>query len=108
MKRGRLAATAVLGMALCFASVSDRLHAEDDALLLKQAQSLFKPLPQTMGTSEFPITPVRATLGQMLFFDPRLSGSNLLSCASCHNPSFAWGDAQPRATGQGMRVLGRP
>jgi cytochrome c peroxidase len=48
-----------------------------------------------------------AELGRLLFFDPRLSGSNLLSCASCHNPSFAWGDGQPRATGHGMRVLGR-
>jgi cytochrome c peroxidase len=31
-----------------------------------------------------------ATLGKMLFFDPRLSGKQNLSCASCHNPSFGF------------------
>ncbi|PCI04656.1 MAG: tryptophan tryptophylquinone biosynthesis enzyme MauG [Hyphomicrobiales bacterium] len=31
-----------------------------------------------------------ATLGKMLFFDPRLSGAKNMSCASCHNPSFGY------------------
>ena len=35
-------------------------------------------------------TPQRAILGKMLFFDPRLSGAQNLSCASCHNPSFGF------------------
>jgi cytochrome c peroxidase len=52
-------------------------------------------------------TPEKATLGQMLFFDPRLSGANYISCATCHNPSFAWGDGLPRGIGHGMTVLGR-
>ncbi|MCL4127024.1 UNVERIFIED_CONTAM: hypothetical protein GTU68_052292 [Idotea baltica] len=34
--------------------------------------------------------PQIATLGKMLFFDPRLSGGQNTSCASCHNPSFGW------------------
>lgn len=34
----------------------------------------------------------RVRLGKALFFDPRLSGSNAISCASCHNPAFSWGD----------------
>jgi cytochrome c peroxidase len=49
----------------------------------------------------------RELLGRMLFFDPRLSGSNSMSCASCHNPSFAWGDGLARAVGNGMKSLGR-
>jgi len=52
-------------------------------------------------------TPEREALGRMLFFDPRLSGSNSMSCASCHNPSLSWGDGLPRAVGHGMKVLGR-
>ncbi len=32
-------------------------------------------------------------LGFKLFFDPRLSGSGLMSCATCHNPSFYWTDS---------------
>jgi cytochrome c peroxidase len=31
-------------------------------------------------------------LGKTLFFDPRLSFSGLMSCATCHNPSFHWTD----------------
>ena len=37
-----------------------------------------------------PYSPQMATLGKMLFFDPRLSGAQNLSCASCHNPSFGF------------------
>lgn len=33
-------------------------------------------------------------LGQILFFDPRLSASSQISCSSCHDPEIAWGDAR--------------
>jgi cytochrome c peroxidase len=52
-------------------------------------------------------TPARELLGRTLFFDPRLSGSDWISCASCHNPGFSWGDGLPRAVGHGMQTLGR-
>lgn len=54
-----------------------------------------------------PITPERVALGQMLFFDPRLSGSGAISCASCHNPGLAWGDALPKGIGHMGAVLRR-
>jgi len=31
-------------------------------------------------------------LGKLLFFDPILSGSNQISCSSCHNPQNSFGD----------------
>ena len=49
----------------------------------------------------------RELLGKTLFFDPRLSGSNWISCATCHNPALSWGDGLPKAIGHGMQVLGR-
>ncbi len=52
-------------------------------------------------------TKAKADLGRKLFFDPRLSGSNYISCASCHNPAFAWGDGLPRGIGHAMTRLGR-
>jgi cytochrome c peroxidase len=52
-------------------------------------------------------TPERELLGRTLFFDPRLSGSGWISCASCHNPGFSWSDGLPRALGHGMGQLGR-
>lgn len=52
-------------------------------------------------------TPEREALGRALFFDPRLSGSGWISCATCHNPGLSWGDGLPRAIGHGMKTLGR-
>ena len=49
----------------------------------------------------------RVDLGRVLFFDPRLSRAAFISCATCHNPGFSWGDALPRAIGHGMKTLGR-
>lgn len=31
-------------------------------------------------------------LGKILFFDPRLSGSNKISCSTCHSPNLNWTD----------------
>src|SRR5262249_39872445 len=99
MRRGRLAGTAVVVTALLFIAVSDRLQAEDDAVLLTQAQALFRPLPQTMETPEFPITPARVTLGRMLFFDPRWTLEGNVSCATCHQPALYGTDALPKSIG---------
>jgi cytochrome c peroxidase len=52
-------------------------------------------------------TPERIRLGKALFFDPRLSGSNAISCATCHNPSFSWGDGLPKGVGHGSKPLDR-
>ncbi len=52
-------------------------------------------------------SPASVALGKALFFEPRLSGSGFVSCASCHNPGLSWGDGKARATGEGMRTLGR-
>jgi cytochrome c peroxidase len=52
-------------------------------------------------------TRMRVMLGEKLFFDPRLSGSGFVSCASCHNPALGWGDGLPVAVGEGMKKLKR-
>lgn len=38
-------------------------------------------------------------LGKILFFDPRLSGSNQISCSSCHEPDLAWTDGRSVSLG---------
>lgn len=48
-----------------------------------------------------------ATLGKMLFFDPRLSKHQNMSCATCHNPSFGWEAPVARAIGAQNRPLSR-
>lgn len=40
-----------------------------------------------------------AVLGKNLFFDPRLSGSNQISCSSCHAPDMHWTDGREVSVG---------
>jgi cytochrome c peroxidase len=40
-------------------------------------------------------------LGKALFFDPRLSGSGQISCASCHQPELSWTDGKEKSIGHG-------
>jgi cytochrome c peroxidase len=52
---------------------------------------------------------VLTELGRMLFFDPGLSASGQLSCASCHDPAYAYGppNAKPvQSGGIDMRETG--
>ena len=49
----------------------------------------------------------RELLGKLLFFEPRLSGSQVMSCATCHNPLLGWEDGLPLAVGHGHKILGR-
>jgi cytochrome c peroxidase len=73
--------------------------ASDDADLLKDAKSFFKPLPKDMATAEFPVTPERVRLGRALFFDPRIAADGAVSCSRCHLPALYATDALPRSLG---------
>jgi len=54
--------------------------------------SEFKSLPK-IDTSYFSLMEKPdVKLGKYLFFDPILSGSNQISCSSCHNPQTSWAD----------------
>ncbi len=61
-----------------------------------------QPPPANNQTTE-----ARVTLGKVLFFDPRLSGSNWISCATCHNPALGWADGLATAVGHNMTTLSR-
>lgn len=45
-------------------------------------------------------------LGQMLFYDPILSGNRNISCATCHHPKFATADGVSLSLGEGGIGLG--
>ncbi|MFQ5509058.1 MAG: cytochrome-c peroxidase [Leptospirillia bacterium] len=64
-------------------------------------------LPPVSYPADNAYSPAKAELGKKLFFDPRLSGSNIMSCATCHNPAMGWADGQPVGIGHEMRKLGR-
>ena len=52
-------------------------------------------------------TAAKIALGKQLFFDPRLSGDNKMSCATCHLPGQAFTDGVAKAVGAEGRVLPR-
>ncbi|MBC6994816.1 cytochrome c peroxidase [Neolewinella lacunae] len=54
------------------------------------------PLPKYAGPA---YTAEQIALGKDLFFDPRLSASNQISCASCHTPELGWGDGLIQSIG---------
>ena len=54
-----------------------------------------------------PTTPAKFELGKMLFFDPRLSGDNKMSCATCHVPEKAYGDGLALSPGADGKPLAR-
>ena len=55
------------------------------------------PLPELPAVDWH--TPATEALGQQLFFDPRLSGSGQIACASCHDPDLGWADGRRVAFG---------
>ncbi len=67
----------------------------------------YEPVPKMVYPKDNPWSQAKEDLGKMLYFDPRLSGSNWISCATCHNPGLGWGDGLPRAIGHGQKELGR-
>lgn len=67
----------------------------------------FKSLPET-DTSYFSVMKrPEIVLGKMLFFDPMLSGSNQISCSSCHNPQTSWADKLSVSVGHDHQVGSR-
>lgn len=64
----------------------------------------FEPLPD-FDTSYFAtMEKPDVVLGKVLFFDPRLSGSNQISCSSCHNPQTSWADKISTSVGHDHQV----
>lgn len=58
-------------------------------------------LPPVPVPGSNPVTLETVALGKRLFFDPRLSGDDSVSCASCHNPKHGFADG--RRTAMGMK-----
>ena len=91
-------ATSILFLSI----ISFPIHSEDEMnLKMRYARPVVNE-PLLNKTNEY-----RLKLGKTLFFDPRLSGSNWISCATCHNPSMGWSDGLTTAIGDGQKTLKR-
>jgi cytochrome c peroxidase len=68
--------------------------------LMTRANDTFKPIPSLApAVKGNAVTAEKIELGKMLFFDPRLSASEIISCNSCHNLGTGGVDAGPTSVG---------
>jgi cytochrome c peroxidase len=73
-------------------------------MLTEKAQRLFSPIPKELKTLKGkPITSELVELGKALYFDPRLSKSDFISCNSCHNVGMGGADYQGTSVGHGWK-----
>jgi len=80
-----------------FAGVTIPARADD---LMQSAQQTFKSIPSIVpAVTNNAITREKVDLGKALFFDPRLSASQIISCNSCHNVGTGGVDAGPTSIG---------
>jgi cytochrome c peroxidase len=64
-------------------------------------------LPEVVHPEDNPDSPEKRELGRMLFFDPRLSVTNQMACASCHDPDLGWADGRRVSFGHQRAELAR-
>jgi len=91
-----------IGVALFGAAIvmSPALQAAD--ALMEEAKEMFKPIPTSIPEVKGNvITKAKIELGKMLFFDPRLSASHLISCNTCHNVGMGGDDNLETSIGHG-------
>lgn len=98
MKKRLAGFTIILGFGL----MVGQTFAADD--LMSQAKALFKPIPsKPPALKNNPASAVKVDLGAKLYFDPRLSKSQLISCNTCHNVGLGGIDLQKTSTGHGWQ-----
>ncbi|MGB7575867.1 MAG: cytochrome c peroxidase [Thermodesulfobacteriota bacterium] len=87
---------------LSFAGISLASNGDED--LLKQANKIFGPLPQTMVSEKNPITSEKVKLGQMLFYEIRISVDGTVSCSRCHPIGLYAADGLRKSIGNNCKV----
>jgi cytochrome c peroxidase len=68
-------------------------------LVAEEALSLPKPLSEAQHPADNPASPEKIALGKQLFSDPRLSRTDKVSCAICHDPAKGFSNGERVATG---------
>ncbi|NLY04381.1 MAG: cytochrome-c peroxidase [Campylobacter sp.] len=100
----------ILSVALCSAILATTGFASTE-LIQKAKDSGLVPLPPTQEeilklaeeyapeAKTYPMTDAGVELGKILYFDPRLSRSGIISCNTCHNIGYGGSDNIPASTG---------
>ena len=76
--------------------------------LMEAARAVFKTIPLNPPKIDGnDATPEKLALGKMLYFDPRLSASHAISCASCHAIGLGGADNESTSIGHRWQRGGR-
>ncbi|WP_337174876.1 cytochrome c peroxidase [Paludisphaera sp.] len=77
---------------------------QDEPLVVKAPRGLPPLAANSVVPASNPLTKGGYELGRLLFFDPRISLDESVSCATCHNPDKGWSDGTRVSTGiDGLR-----
>ncbi|MCG6939637.1 MAG: cytochrome-c peroxidase [Thiohalocapsa sp.] len=91
-----------LAAATCF--VATAAAATDADLRQKAKDAGLEPVPYGLhAVANNPVTREKIELGKMLFFDPRLSASGVISCNTCHNLGTGGDDNLSTSVGHGWQ-----
>ena len=73
---------------------------------IRESRNLDRPFPEMPMREDNPQSREKVELGQLLYFDPILSGSNDISCAHCHHPDLGFSDNRGQSMGMGGSGIG--
>jgi cytochrome c peroxidase len=68
-------------------------------VVARERLAVFAPLPASVASESGDISADAVVLGRMLFYEPRLSRSQTISCNSCHDLARYGVDGQPTSDG---------
>lgn len=90
-------------MLIASAAQADTLSEQAKSMGLAPIPSSTSELYKLIDNPKNPISPAKVELGKKLYFDPRLSKSQLISCNTCHNLATGGVDGVPAAIGHKWR-----
>jgi cytochrome c peroxidase len=95
LRRPLLVSAAIAIPVACVILICDGARHAAPAAASGQAESIERPATSAASAAPGPSTELSALaqLGRKMFFDPSLSGSGQLACASCHSPANAYAPA---------------
>ncbi|HLU62381.1 MAG TPA: cytochrome-c peroxidase [Gammaproteobacteria bacterium] len=95
----------ITSIALALAGLAAQsLAAPDPEQLRTLAKALFDVIPEEMIEHRGkPLNPDQVELGKMLFFEPRISRSHIITCHTCHSLATGGADNVPASVGHGWQ-----
>lgn len=96
--------TALCAAAALTIGASTAIAQPTSSELREMATKLFQPIPEAeVVIQERKLSSDKIELGKWLFFEPRLSKSNIISCNTCHSIGTGGADNIPTSIGHGWQ-----